>query len=171
MKRLFSRLMVGILSMLLIVAFPGAISVNAASSAVYVSPSGTSGSPGTLSSPTTLYSAVTMVSSGGTIYMLPGTYRYTDQVTIERGNNGSSGSFKTIRPYENGSVILDFSSQAYQNPKGLVCSDDDFVTLTPSVTRGSDGMIRLGNFLKLKSGSDLVGSGYPRGSNIGADLS
>lgn len=119
MKRLFSRLMIGFLGAALVVTFPEAVSVNAASSALYVSPSGADSNPGTLSSPTTLYSAVTQVSAGGTIYMLSGTYKYTDQVTIERDNSGSSGSVKTIEPYQGGSVILDFSSQTYGDPSDV----------------------------------------------------
>ncbi len=54
------------------------------------------------------------------------------------------------------------------NAKGLLASAADFVSLVPSVTRSADGSIQLGNFLKLASGSDLIGSGTPSGNNIGA---
>ncbi|CAM4303837.1 right-handed parallel beta-helix repeat-containing protein [Paenibacillus macerans] len=56
------------------------------------------------------------------------------------------------------------------NAKGLVASDADFVSLTPSVTRNADGSFSLGNFLKLAAGSDLIGSGTPSGTNIGATM-
>ncbi|MGZ7442576.1 right-handed parallel beta-helix repeat-containing protein [Paenibacillus sp. TH7-28] len=56
------------------------------------------------------------------------------------------------------------------NAKGLVASDADFVSLTPSVTRNADGSFSLGNFLKLAAGSDLIGSGTPSGKNIGATM-
>lgn len=60
-----------------------------------------------------------------------------------------------------------WKSSTSVNGKGLVCSDADFVSLTPTVTRNSDGSINLGNFLKLASGSDLIGAGT-NGANIGA---
>ncbi|MCI1983102.1 MAG: right-handed parallel beta-helix repeat-containing protein [Oscillospiraceae bacterium] len=126
MKRLFQRFFICALSVLSVASLTGTVIGNAAqSSAVYVSPNGAAGSSGTLENPVTLYAAVTMVSPGGTIYMLPGTYRYTDRLVIERGNDGSSGCMKTIRPYGEGDVVLDFSSQPYgdpsktNNPRGL----------------------------------------------------
>ncbi|WP_239004854.1 right-handed parallel beta-helix repeat-containing protein [Paenibacillus tepidiphilus] len=61
-----------------------------------------------------------------------------------------------------------WKNNASTNAKGLVASSADFVSLTPSVVRGSGGYISLGNFLKLASGSDLIGSGTPSGTNIGA---
>nr|WP_151734231.1 right-handed parallel beta-helix repeat-containing protein [Paenibacillus tengchongensis] len=61
-----------------------------------------------------------------------------------------------------------WKNNASTNAKGLVASSADFVSLTPSVVRGSGGFISLGNFLKLASGSDLIGSGTPAGTNIGA---
>ena len=54
------------------------------------------------------------------------------------------------------------------NAKGLIADSSDFLSLTPSVTRNADGSPNLGNFLKLTSGSDLIGSGTPSGKNIGA---
>jgi parallel beta helix pectate lyase-like protein/fibronectin type III domain protein len=54
------------------------------------------------------------------------------------------------------------------NGKGLVVSSADFVSLTPSVSRNSDGSINLGNFLKLAPGSDLINAGTPAGTDIGA---
>jgi len=50
----------------------------------------------------------------------------------------------------------------------LIISAADFVSLTPSVVRNADGSINLGSFLKLANGSDLIGSGAPSGTNIGA---
>ena len=53
------------------------------------------------------------------------------------------------------------------NAKGLLASDADFVSLTPTLTRNTDGSPNLGSFLKLASGSDLIGAGTPTGTNIG----
>jgi pectate disaccharide-lyase len=125
-KKRYPKIMVSLLS-LSIVVLSGAVysPVKAATNAIYVSPTGSDGNSGTQSSPTTLYSAITTVSPGGTIYMMAGTYNYVNQVTIQRGNNGASGSLKTIQPYNSGSVVLDFSSQSYgdpsdvTNPRGL----------------------------------------------------
>ncbi|KJD47443.1 right-handed parallel beta-helix repeat-containing protein [Paenibacillus terrae] len=61
-----------------------------------------------------------------------------------------------------------WKSKKSTNAKGLLASAADFVSLVPSVTRSADGSIQLGNFLKLASGSDLIGSGTPSGNNIGA---
>ncbi|MDF2935500.1 MAG: pectate lyase h, partial [Paenibacillaceae bacterium] len=49
-----------------------------------------------------------------------------------------------------------------------IADSSDFLSLTPSVTRSADGSPNLANFLKLASGSDLIGSGTPSGKNIGA---
>jgi hypothetical protein len=54
------------------------------------------------------------------------------------------------------------------NAKGLLVSAADFVSLTPTVTRNADGTINLGNFLRLAPGSDLINSGTPSGTDIGA---
>ncbi|MCM3784188.1 right-handed parallel beta-helix repeat-containing protein [Neobacillus mesonae] len=54
------------------------------------------------------------------------------------------------------------------NAKGLLASAEDFVSLVPSVTRDANGKPVLGNFLSLASNSDLIGSGTPSGTNIGA---
>jgi hypothetical protein len=53
------------------------------------------------------------------------------------------------------------------NAAGLLASDADFVSLTPTLTRNADGSPNLGNFLKLTTGSDLIGAGTPSGTNIG----
>ncbi|MDF2564779.1 MAG: Pectate disaccharide-lyase [Massilibacillus sp.] len=92
---------------------------------LYVSNSGSASNAGTVSSPLTLVAAITKVAAGETIYMMSGTYSYATQITIEHGNNGTSGSYKSIKPYNSGTVILDFSSQTYgdpssvSNPRGL----------------------------------------------------
>ncbi|AJQ25521.1 right-handed parallel beta-helix repeat-containing protein [Pelosinus fermentans] len=86
---------------------------------LYVSTSGSASNSGTVSSPTTLTAAITKVTAGGTIYMMSGTYTYDSQLTIERGNDGASGSYKSIMPYNSGAVILDFSSQTYGDPSSV----------------------------------------------------
>ncbi len=63
-----------------------------------------------------------------------------------------------------------WKSNASVNGKGLAASSADFVSLTPSVVRNADGSFSLGNFLRLAAGSDLIGSGTPSGTNIGAAI-
>lgn len=118
MKKIwYSKLSAGLLSMSFLAISSVSVSpVQAASTAIYVSTSGSGSSTGTsISSPTTLANALTSVPAGGTIYLLSGTYTFSSQITVERGNNGTAGSLKTIQPYS-GSVVLDFSSETYGNP-------------------------------------------------------
>jgi hypothetical protein len=91
----------------------------AVSGAIYVAPNGSVNNPGTIDSPTTLTSAITRVASGGTIYMRGGTYSFSSQLTIARGNNGSSGAQKNIFAYGSEKPVLDFSSQSYGDPSSV----------------------------------------------------
>lgn len=79
--------------------------------AIYASPNGSGN--GTLNNPTSIKSAITSVAPGQTIYLLAGTYKSKEQLTIAYGNNGTASAYKKIRPYNNGEVIFDFSSQSY----------------------------------------------------------
>ncbi|WP_231506179.1 fibronectin type III domain-containing protein [Paenibacillus sp. UNC451MF] len=54
------------------------------------------------------------------------------------------------------------------NAKGLLASNEDFVSLTPTVTRNADGSPNVGSFLKLAANSDMKGAGTPSGTDIGA---
>ncbi len=93
--------------------------------ALYVAPNGTDSNPGTIGSPTTLTAAITRIAPGGAIYLRGGTYSYSTQITIERGNNGTASQKKQILAYGSEKPVLDFSSQPYgdpssvSNPRGL----------------------------------------------------
>ncbi|MFG2955769.1 right-handed parallel beta-helix repeat-containing protein [Streptomyces sp. NPDC048291] len=84
----------------------------AASTVLYVSPSGTDSAAGTQSAPTTLTSAISRIAAGGTIYLRGGTYAYSSTVTIPAGSNGSSGALTTLSAYPGESPVLDFSAQS-----------------------------------------------------------
>lgn len=86
------------------------------SNEVYVSNNGSAGASGTYSSPKSLEGAISSAKAGQTIYMLPGTYSYSTQITIPVGTNGTSSARIKLMPYNNGSVTLNFSSQPYGNP-------------------------------------------------------
>ncbi|WP_089100283.1 right-handed parallel beta-helix repeat-containing protein [Streptomyces hyaluromycini] len=84
----------------------------AASTVLYVSPSGTDGAAGTQSAPTTLTSAISRIAAGGTIYLRGGTYAYSATVTIPAGSNGTSGALTTLSAYPGETPVLDFSAQS-----------------------------------------------------------
>lgn len=117
---------------------------------LYVSTSGSASNLGTVGSPLTLDAAITKVAAGGTIYMMSGTYSYSTQITIERGNNGDSGSYKSIMPYNSGTVILDFSSQTYgdpsdvTNPRGLQLNGNYWYIKGLNVKGAADNGIYIG---------------------------
>ena len=98
---------------------------------IYVSPSGSDADPGTLAQPTSLAKAIVTIEPGHTIYMRGGTYTYSSQITIARGNVGAGATLrKHIVSYVTplGVVekpVLDFSSEPYgktssvSNPRGI----------------------------------------------------
>lgn len=93
---------------------------------IYVATNGLAANPGTLAQPTTLAKAITLVQPGGTIFLRGGTYSYSNQITIERTNNGfGAGLPKRVFAYPAELPVLDFSSQPYgdtssvSNPRGL----------------------------------------------------
>ncbi|WP_257674696.1 right-handed parallel beta-helix repeat-containing protein [Clostridium felsineum] len=92
------------------------VKADAVNGDVYVSTTGNANADGTLNNPTTFEAALTKVAPGGTIYVMGGTYTYNNQITIQRGNDGQADKLKNIQPYEDGKVVLDFSSETYGNP-------------------------------------------------------
>ncbi|RPE42291.1 hypothetical protein EDD90_5416 [Streptomyces sp. Ag109_O5-1] len=84
----------------------------AASTVLYVSPSGTDSAAGTQSAPTTLTAAISRIAAGGTIYLRGGTYAYSSTVTIPAGSNGTSGALTTLSAYPGETPVLDFSAQS-----------------------------------------------------------
>ncbi|MFC4855973.1 carbohydrate-binding protein [Actinophytocola glycyrrhizae] len=79
---------------------------------LYVAPNGSDNAAGTVSNPTTLASALTRVSTGGTIFMRGGTYRYSETVTIGQDNNGTAGARKKLFAYQGETPVLNFSAQS-----------------------------------------------------------
>lgn len=91
-----------------------------------------------------------------------GTHIFTNNLSL----SGSS-SDKTSGTDVSGSNVW-WKNNASTNANGLIASAADFVSLTPSVLQNANGSPNLGNFLKLAANSDLIGSGTPSGTNIGA---
>ncbi|WSQ07508.1 right-handed parallel beta-helix repeat-containing protein [Streptomyces sp. NBC_01231] len=86
--------------------------LRAASTVLYVAPSGKDSAAGTQADPTTLTSAISRIASGGTIYLRGGTYTYSSTVTIPVGSNGTSGALTTLSAYSGEKPVLDFSAQS-----------------------------------------------------------
>lgn len=91
-----------------------------------------------------------------------GTHIFTNNLSFQGG-----ASDKTSGTDVSSSNVW-WKNKKSENAKGLLASVEDFVSLTPTLTRNSNGSPNLGNFLKLATGSDLIGSGTPSGTNIGA---
>jgi hypothetical protein len=91
---------------------PMAQAAPAASTTLYVSPSGSDSAAGTPSAPTTLTSAISRIAPGGTIYMRGGTYKYSSTITIPQGNNGTSSARTNLTAYSGEKPVLDFSGQS-----------------------------------------------------------
>ncbi|CAM4290183.1 Pectate lyase [Paenibacillus tarimensis] len=91
-----------------------------------------------------------------------GTHQFINNLSL-----GGGSSDKTSGTDVDGSNVW-WKNNKSVNAKGLLASSEDFVSLTPTVGRSSDGSPSLGSFLSLTSGSDLKGAGTPAGTNIGA---
>ncbi|WP_051569252.1 right-handed parallel beta-helix repeat-containing protein [Alkaliphilus transvaalensis] len=92
---------------------------------LYSAPNAPTNGAGTLANPIALTEAIKKIAPGGVIYLRGGQYRYSNQITIEHGNNGRAGQLKQMVAYGNEKPILNFSSQPYnssdpsRNARGL----------------------------------------------------
>ncbi len=85
------------------------------SNAIYVSPNGSSSGKGTTSSPLDLKTAISSVASveGATIILQSGTYKFSEQITIDKSNSGTANAYKVLKAAYGAKVTLDFSGQSY----------------------------------------------------------
>lgn len=92
---------------------------------IFVAPNASVTGEGTFDDPLELTVALNKVKAGNTIWMFPGNYKYSEPIVVEKWNSGSAGSYKTVRNYMGGKVILDFSEQEYlPSNRGLVQDAD-----------------------------------------------
>jgi hypothetical protein len=114
-------------------------------SALYVAPNGTDSAAGTLAAPTTLTSAISRITSGGTIYMRGGTYRYSQTVTIPAGNNGTASDRTELAAYPGETPVLNFSAQS-EDPanRGLAVNGSYWHVKGLVVERAGDNGIFVG---------------------------
>ncbi|MBR6069548.1 MAG: right-handed parallel beta-helix repeat-containing protein [Ruminococcus sp.] len=78
---------------------------------IFASPDG-GGDGKSVNSPTDVLTAIKNVQAGGYIYLLEGTYKYTNTINIEESNSGAQGQYKTIAAYPGAKVTFDFTGQA-----------------------------------------------------------
>ncbi|WP_264028969.1 polysaccharide lyase family 1 protein [Cellulosimicrobium sp. SH8] len=112
---------------------------------IYVAPNGTASAAGTLSAPTTLPVAIERVASGGEIFLRGGTYNLSSTVTIEPGNDGTSGDRTLLSAYPGERPVLNFSAQA-EDPanRGLAIGGDWWHVYGIVVEHAGDNGILLG---------------------------
>ena len=79
----------------------------------YVSNNGT-GDGKSITAPTTVYKAVANAQPGDVIYLLEGTYKLDQKVTISDYNSGKPGKMILMQPYS-GHVAFDFSSMTEES--------------------------------------------------------
>ncbi len=125
------------------------------SATLYAAPAGIAGRSGTIDQPVTLEDAIRRITAGGTVYVRGGTYSYSAQITIERGNNGTAGSMTKIFAYGSEKPILDFSGQSYTsndvNPRGVRLDANYWYMKGLEITGAADnGMYVSGNYNKIE---------------------
>ena len=116
------------------------------SDTIFVAPKGT-GSGKSESDPTDFLTAIKNVQAGGVIYLLEGTYNYTDTILIDQNNSGSAGKYKTVKPYNNAKVVFDFTGQAVSSSaRGFVLDGNYWHFYGFEITQaGDNGMLLSGN--------------------------
>jgi hypothetical protein len=116
------------------------------SDVIYCSPSG-GGDGKSISSPTDVLSAISSVKAGGTIYLLEGTYKFSETIMIAESNSGSEGAYKTISAYPGADVVFDFSAQATAGAnRGVVLDGSYWHFYGFEITKaGDNGMLLSGD--------------------------
>lgn len=115
--------------------------------AIYCSPDGT-GDGTSKESPTSVLNAISSVKAGQTIYLLGGTYKFSETILIEQNNSGSAGAYKTVMAYPGESVVWDFSGQgeADASKRGVVLDGSYWKFIGFEITKAADnGMLLSGN--------------------------
>lgn len=118
---------------------------------IYCSPKG-GGDGSSIDKPTDVLSAIKSVKAGGTIYLLEGTYNYTETILIEESNSGSEGKYKTISAYPGAKVVFDFTGQAVSgSARGFVLDGSYWHFYGFEITQaGDNGMLLSGDNNKIE---------------------
>ncbi|MDE7363852.1 MAG: hypothetical protein K2N27_03035, partial [Ruminococcus sp.] len=119
---------------------------------IYASPDG-KGDGKTMQTPTNVLSAIKSVQAGGTIYLLDGTYKFSEMITIDASNSGTAGNYKTISAYPGAKVVWDFSGQgdADAAKRGVALRGNYWHFYGFEITKAADnGMILAGSNNKIE---------------------
>ncbi len=137
-----------ILSMVVLLIFKeNYTKINAKQGDIYVSPTGVASNLGTYESPIDLVTAINKVAAGNTIWMLPGTYTFSQTITISDSNCGNVANYKSLRAYNNANVTLDCSSQALNGSNRGIKLDGSYWHIYGIDIKGAgdNGMMVSGN--------------------------
>jgi len=86
-------------------------------------------------------------------------FRTGSTATFKNNLSFNAGASDKSNGTEVGTSNVWWKNNVSTNSGSLVVSSADFVSLTPSVTKNSDGSPNLGNFLALATGSDMIDAG------------
>jgi len=117
-----------------------------AENAIYVAPGATG--TGSYDNPMDFESALLAVNAGQTIYMLEGTYKYANTITIAAGNDGTKDNYKTLSAYPGAKVVIDFSAQPCKSSNRGIILDGNYwhfygITIYGA---GDNGMLLAGDY-------------------------
>jgi len=100
------------------------VSIDNSADVIYASPNGSQSGKGTKDSPYDVLTAISAVKPGGRIYLLGGTYKFSETILINK-NNGQAGKPKMIEAYPGADVLWDFSGQGVADAnRGLILNSD-----------------------------------------------
>lgn len=119
---------------------------------IFCSPAGT-GSGSSEKDPASVTDAISKLSAGHTIYLLGGTYKFSEMILIDAQNSGTADAMKTIKPYNGADVVFDFSGQgdADGSKRGIVLDGDYWHFYDFEITKAADnGMLLSGNNNKIE---------------------
>ena len=114
---------------------------------IFCSPNGT-GSGDSEKDPTSVTNAISKLTAGHTIYLLGGTYKFSEMILIDSSNSGTANAMKTIKPYNGADVVFDFSEQGEANAskRGIVLDGDYWHFYGFEITKAADnGMLLSGS--------------------------
>lgn len=118
---------------------------------IYCSPNGT-GNGSSISTPTDVKTAIGSVKAGGTIYLLDGTYSFSETIIIAESNSGTASAYKTISAYPGAEVVWDFSALSVSGTnRGVVLDGSYWHWYGFEITKaGDNGMLLSGDNNKIE---------------------
>lgn len=109
---------------------------------------------------TTLQQAINSIQPGRTIYLKSGTYKYSTTILIPEGNNGNSGSMKTIAAYGSDKPVLDFSAMEWgSSNRGIVLAGNHWAIKGVKIQYAGDNGILLSGHYNLISNCEFYANG------------